>query len=110
MRLLREGYKTSTQSTTDGVATTGQVSPRGTVEHVEHWNGRVDAVVRPKALGLKLTPVDGAPLSKAHLDAIGEHQQAINELKLARASGVKDWVTQVESRVDVWKTRIMETQ
>ncbi len=110
MNLLREGYKTSTQSTIEGVAKTGQVSDKGTVEQVEHWSGRVDAVVRPKALGLKLTTVDGAPLSKAHTDAIGEHQAAINELAMARASGVKQWVETVEARVKTWKSRILETQ
>ncbi len=107
---LPQGYKTSTRTTVDGVTAKGTVSPHGTVEHIEHWSGRVDAVARPKAIRMKLCLTDGAPLTPWHTQAIGEHQQAIDELKLARAVGQPEWVTACERRVAEWKARILETQ
>ena len=44
---LPSGYKTRTNRVTTGIAQTGEVSRKGTVTHVEHWDDRVDAVVGP---------------------------------------------------------------
>jgi len=39
-----------TNTVTEGVATTGQLSPRGTVTHTEHWDGHIDATVTPRPI------------------------------------------------------------
>ena len=36
-----------TNITTEGIATTGEEHPRGTVSHKEYWDGRVAAMARP---------------------------------------------------------------
>lgn len=43
---------------TEGVASTGEVSPKGTIYHVEHRSdsGRLDAGVRPQTIRARLTP------------------------------------------------------
>ncbi len=107
---LKPGYKTSTNKVVHGVTAKGTVSPHGTVDQIEHWDGRMDAVVHTKAIRMRLTQSDGAPLTPWHSQAIGEHQKAIEELKLARAVGQPEWVSGCERRVAEWKARIIETQ
>lgn len=43
---------------TEGVASTGEVSPDGTVSHIEHRDdsGRRDAVARPRTIRVTVTP------------------------------------------------------
>lgn len=43
---LPQGYKNRKHLVTEGVAKTGEVSPKGTVTHAEHWDGRVAADVQ----------------------------------------------------------------
>ena len=40
---------------TEGVAKTGQVSPKGTVAHREWFDGRVDAKASPRPVSVKLS-------------------------------------------------------
>lgn len=53
---LPEGYKKSTRIRVDGVAATGQISPQGTVQHTDHWDGSMDAIVRPQPIALSVAP------------------------------------------------------
>jgi hypothetical protein len=48
--LLPEGYKRRKNTTTVGVAKTGEVSPKGTVSHTEDWEGRVAAEAAPTSV------------------------------------------------------------
>ncbi len=48
-------YDQRTHTTVEGVATTGQVSPKGTVAHTEHFDGRVDATASVKPVAVKLS-------------------------------------------------------
>lgn len=47
---LKEGYKQSTRRVVEGVATTGEISPKGTVAHTEDWEGRIQAEAAPSAM------------------------------------------------------------
>ena len=107
---LPEGYAERTNATTEGIASTGAESNQGTVTHIEHWSGRIDAQVKPKSIPMKLTMTDGAPLSPAYLKAIGAHQEALDQLTLARASGSQEWIDAAITRVRDCKARILETQ
>lgn len=51
---------TATNTTIEGVASSGTVSPLGTVAHKEHWDGSVDANVTPGPVSLKTTTHKGA--------------------------------------------------
>lgn len=48
-------YNQRTHVTTEGVASTGQVSPKGTVAHREHFDGRVDAKASVKPVTVNLS-------------------------------------------------------
>ena len=50
MNWLAEGYKLRKHRTTEGVASTGEISPKGTVSHVEDWEGRIAAEAAPGGL------------------------------------------------------------
>lgn len=47
---LKTGYKKSSRRVVEGVAKTGEVSPKGLVAHTEHWDGRVAAEAGPSTL------------------------------------------------------------
>lgn len=47
MNVLPSGYKVRKHYVTDGIARSGEVSPKGTVTHAEDWEGRVSAHVLP---------------------------------------------------------------
>lgn len=53
---LPENYKKRTRIRVDGLAATGQVSPQGTVTHRDHWDGSMDAIVRPEPARLAAVP------------------------------------------------------
>lgn len=55
----------------EGVAKSGEVSPRGTVEHEEDWEGRVSATAKPATLHLKRLP-DGRVVPKTMQELIAE--------------------------------------
>ena len=44
-----------TNTITDGIASTGQMSPKGTVAHTEHFDGRVDATASVRPVTAKLS-------------------------------------------------------
>ena len=48
-------FNQRTHTVTEGVASTGQVSPKGTVSHREHFDGRVDAKATVKPVTAKLS-------------------------------------------------------
>jgi len=48
--LPKSGYKKSTNRVVEGIARTGEVSPKGTVAHVEDWDGRVAAEANPSSM------------------------------------------------------------
>ena len=48
-------FGSRTHTITEGVAASGQVSPKGTVAHREHWDGRVDAKATVKPVTAKLS-------------------------------------------------------
>lgn len=43
-------FKQRGRSVTEGVAKTGEVSPKGTVTHTERWDGSVDVDVKPRTV------------------------------------------------------------
>jgi len=44
---LKTGYKQSSNRVVEGVAETGEMSPKGLVAHTEHWDGRVTGEAGP---------------------------------------------------------------
>jgi hypothetical protein len=48
-------YNQRTNTVTEGVASTGQISPKGTVAHREHFDGRVDAHANVQPVTVKLS-------------------------------------------------------
>ncbi len=107
---LPENYKQSTNTTVEGIAVTGQVSPKGTVEHTEHWDGRIDATAKPAAFGLGLTPKSDGPLNPDHVKAVAELTKATQEARLAKASGDPRWINNATRRFEQAKQRVMDTQ
>lgn len=53
---LPSGYKSRTNTLVEGVASTGEVSPKGVVSHTEDWEGRVSAKAGPAGIRLILNP------------------------------------------------------
>jgi hypothetical protein len=51
--------KQSTNRVVEGVAKTGEVSPKGTVAHIEDWDGRVAAEANPSAMHYALSVSTG---------------------------------------------------
>jgi hypothetical protein len=43
-------YRRQTNTTVEGVAKTGQVSPQGIVAHTEDWEGRIASLAAPSAI------------------------------------------------------------
>lgn len=107
---LRENYKQSTRDRTEGVASTGVVSPKGTVTHTDHWDGRVDATVRPKAYGMRLAPISDAPPNPDHVAAVADLQKATAQVKYARAANDPAWIRRALHRYNQAKERVLETQ
>ena len=103
---LPEGYKQSTRERTEGVATTGQVSPKGTVTHRDHWDGRVDATVRPATFVMRM----GSHVDPAHIVAAAAVAEAAKEVRLARESGHLGWVRHATERHQEAMRRLQETQ
>jgi hypothetical protein len=49
-------YKQKTNTTVEGVAKSGQVSPQGIVAHSENWEGRVSSLAAPSAIRYLVDP------------------------------------------------------
>ena len=47
---LPSDYKKRTRRVVSGVAKTGEVSPKGTVTHIEHWDDRVSVDAGPAGI------------------------------------------------------------
>ena len=80
---------TKTNSRTWGVAETGETSPSGSVTLTEHWDGSVDATVRPQPIRMVVT--NGAPPRARVVAAIAELEAATREARLAKHSGSAEW-------------------
>ncbi len=107
---LPQGYKTSTRDRTEGVASTGQVSKKGTVTHTDHWDGRMDATVRPKALGLRVTPMSDAESDPEYVTAVAEFQKAKDQLRYAKAANDPAWIRRATHQYNQARERVQQTQ
>lgn len=108
---LPEGYKQRRHEVARyGEAATGETSQAGTVSQYEHWDGRVDATVRPKAFAVKLTQTDGAPANPQLVYAIAELEEATRELDLAKKVANPQWVRYATRRQSDAKARVVECQ
>ena len=107
---LKQGYKQSTRDRTEGIASTGEVSPNGTVTHTDHWDGRVDATVKPQAYGMRLTPISDAPPNPAHVEAVAALQEAAEQIKYARAANDPAWIRRASHQYNQAKDRVLATQ
>ena len=111
---LPEGYAKRTQSKTEGIAKTGQVAPKGTVTHTEHWDGSVDATVRPATAKMRakirLGGVDGADPDPDHVAAIAQFEKATRRLDFARGTGDAGFLARAEAEMYAAQRRLDETQ
>jgi len=107
---LPEGYRDRTHAKTDGIAKTGQVAPTGTVTHVEHWNGSMDATVRPKTVTMKVKATIGADPDPDHVQAIAVFEKATRRLDFARHTGDQAFIMRAEQAMAVASRRLEETQ
>jgi hypothetical protein len=93
---LPEGYKQSKRKVKEwGRAQTGRVSPRGTAEVWEHWDGSRDVTVKPKAFGVRVRS-QGMDL----VAELAELEAAIRENELALRSGDAGWHRRTARRVN----------
>lgn len=69
--VARIGQRTNT--VTEGVAKSGEVSPKGTVEHTEDWEGRIVARVAPATIRYVRDP-DGTIRPKTMKEMIRDGQ------------------------------------
>jgi hypothetical protein len=106
---LPEGYRQQKRVVKRwGVASTGEVSKNGTVTQIEHWDGSMDAVVKPKPFGVKLKRVaEGSP---AHLKAMQELEAALKELRVAERAGDAVWQQRARRRVEKAQQQAIDTQ
>ena len=64
---LPEGYKQSTRVRVDGIAATGQTSPKGVVKHRDHWDGSMDALVIPQPVSVSANTTAPGPAKKKEI-------------------------------------------
>jgi hypothetical protein len=102
--LLPEGYKESTRDTVEKTETGGSIATR------EHWSGRVDVNVRPKGIGLRITPMGNEPLSNEHARAINSYEKAVQNVEAAKASGDQHWLEKARWRFEKARNRLQEIQ
>lgn len=88
-----------TKDTIWGVASTGQIAPEGTVTLREHWDGRVDAIVSPRPIRLRIRP--GADPA-----AVEEYKVATRELTAAIRSQDQQWIARAQRRWETTRNRI----
>ena len=102
--LLPAGYKNRKQTVFD------EKNPSARVRQVEHWDGSMDAIVKPKSFGVKLTATDGAPASKDHIAAIHEYEAAVRHMETAHKVADPHWIRKAETRLRVAKERLQTVQ
>ena len=107
---LPEGYQNRTRSETEGVASTGQVAKTGTVTHTEHWNGSVDATVRPRTVTMKMKATYGADPNPDHVRAIAAFEKATRRLDFARQAGDPSFLGRAESAMAMAQEQLEATQ
>lgn len=101
MRLL---HPERTNTVVTGIAATGQVSPKGTVEQTEHWDGRMDATVAPAAIRLRITR--DAPPNPARVAAFAELEKAARRYRIARLSQDPELLRSAQARLDAATIRL----
>ena len=107
---LPEGYQKRTHSKTEGIAKTGQVAPKGTVTHTEHWNGSMDATVRPRTVTMKMNTTIGADPDPDHVAAIAVFEKATRRLDFARHTGDEAFIMRAERAMTAAQKRLEATQ
>ena len=107
---LPEGYKKRVNAVTVGVAKTGQVSNQGTVTQSEHWDGSMDATVKPQPVSLSMRITNGAPPNPAHVHAVAHLEKALRRLKFARVSGDPKFLERAETAVAEATRELEEAQ
>jgi ribosomal protein L32E len=108
---LPEGYKKRKRKIKHyGVAKTGEVSPKGEVEQWEHWEGNIDAVAKPRAIGMKVRATADAPPDPVLVSAIHELEESAKEFRLAKVSGDAGWRKRTQVRFHAAKRRVAEIQ
>lgn len=85
-------------------------TPSGNVKQIEHWDGTMDATVRPKSYGLKLHHVSGAPANKDYIAAIAEYQTAVRMNERAQLVADPHWIRKAEARLRAAQERLQELQ
>ena len=107
---LPEGYQNRTRDKTEGVARTGQVAKTGTVTHTEHWNGSMDATVRPRTVTMKMKATMGADPNPDHVKAIAAFEKATRRLDFARQAKDHNFIAKAERAMTVAQERLEATQ
>ncbi len=97
----RVGYKTATVEKVEKTQFT-------TITRTEHFDGTLDATVAVKAM--RLSFAEGADPNREHVAAIAELQAATQEHRLARHSGLADWVRYTTERLHRANDRLLEVQ
>lgn len=80
----------------------------GGVKFTEHFNGSVDANVKISSIKISLT--QGATPDRNHVAAIAELEAATKEHRLAKHSGVPEWVRYTTARLKAANDRLLEVQ
>jgi len=88
-----------------GVARTGQVSKQGTVELWEHWDGSVDAVAKPAAMGIRMKAISPSGVDSG---MFAEFEAAVREHETALRSKDSGWIGRTTQRVNRAKERLAE--
>ena len=82
-------------------------TPRGNVKQIEHWNGSMDATVRPKSFGVKLARhTDGAPVTREYATALSEYETAVRGMEHAQLVADPHWIRKAETRLRVAKEKL----
>lgn len=103
MVLLPDDYKRRKHKIREwGRAKTGQISPQGTAEIWEHWDGSRDATVKPAAFRVAMKADPAGDLSAE----IAELEAAIRANEIARRSGDPGWHARTARRVMKAKERL----
>ena len=88
--------------------TTVEKIERGRVVRTEHFNGRVDADVKLRALRFNLT--NGAPPDERLVYAIHELEEATREYRLSQHTGNQPWLDYTTGRMEAAKQKVRDLQ
>jgi hypothetical protein len=107
---LPQGYKYRKHMVKEvGRLKDGRVGEKGLVQQIEHWDGSMDAVVKPKAHGIKINDPSRATTAR-HAEAMLEAENAHKEVRMARASGNLQWIRRADARMTRAIDRLKEME